>query len=253
MKTNIKFILLSLSTALLIGCGEGASSSSSSSPASPATDEIQTVQNDMNTITKEKQPTSTEISYIDLFKMLDSNQQASMAVDAFGVEGLKVMCGNNEIKTGKYGMFTCTNLPFSVYLGDFKLGEISKVPNDRIIYTQDILHIPRAATMHPDVTKVSVLLQSLDEDGDLLNGIVISQESIDILNNGMANFHNLSEMSMDDVNTIVDDVITTRKADDADVKMKKVSAHNAQIALTEALASTPPKPADVMSYTSICE
>ncbi len=232
---------------VLVGCGEGSSSSTTT------LQKTEKVQENIVPTVKAKLPNSSDISYSDLFKVLDNSNKTAMITDAFSVEGLKVVCGTDEIKSDKYGMFTCDTLPLSVYIGNIKLGELSKINKDRIIYTQDLLHISRAATMHPDVTKLSVLLQSLDENGDVMDGIDITQSSVDILNQDLANFKTIQELTLDDINNAVNDVIATRKANDANLSMVKVSAHDAQIALTSALANTPARAVDATAYRSIAQ
>jgi len=312
MKTSsTKLILLSIiSSMMLLGCGEGASSSSE--PTKTVQNTVDTVTNTTNetvqdagntvtdstttttdtvntgtdtttndtvvdntgntstdttttvvdtnttdtnnTATEEQIPVLPNVAYKDLFSMKDSAPyKTGIFVDAHGVQGLKVICGSGENKTEQYGLFTCDDFPLSVYIGNFKLGELSKIPDDKIIYTQDILNIARAATMHPDVTKVSMILQSLDEDAQLSNGIEITQASIDILDNDLANYTNISELTVEDVNNIIDDVIATRKANDSKAKLVKVTKIKAQIDLTEALSNTPPKALNTMVYTSISE
>jgi len=262
MKTSsTKLILLSIiSSMMLLGCGEGASSSSS--PTKTVQNTVDTVTDTTHNIVKDTGNTVTDgqtsvlpdVAYKDLFSMINTaSDKTAIVVDAHGVQGLKVACSSGENKTEQYGLFTCNTFPLSIYIGSFKLGELSKIPDDKIIYTQDILNIARAATMHPDVTKVSMILQSLDEDAQLSNGIEIAQASIDILDNDLANFTNISELTVTDVNNIIDDVIATRKANDPSVKLVKVTEKEAQVDLTEALSNTPAKVSSTMVYTSISE
>lgn len=228
-----------------VACGGGDSGSSSSS---------KTINSDItNTTTTKIQDTKSGIAtYKDLFSMTNAHpDKTGLILDAHGVQGLKVTCGNTETLTEKNGLFQCNNLPLSIYLGDFKLGELSAIAKDKLIYTQDILHVPRAATMNPDVTKLSMILQSLDEDADLENGINITQESIDILNSDLANYTNIALLTMENVTNIINDVIETRKMNNPDAKLVKVTLKQAQDNLTQALASAPAAKMDTMSFTSI--
>ena len=239
---TLKTTLFSLvAVAALTGCGGDSSSSSSESPQK-TTQVVNTVQTSF----------TASSSYADLFNKLNTQaDKTGLLIDAYGVQGLNVDCGTQKVVTDKDGLFTCTGTPLSFYLGSFKVGTVLKVPKDRIIYTQDVLNVPRAATTHPDVTKLSMILQSLDEDADLSNGIELTQKSIDLLDNELANFTNIHQLTLNDTYNIIDNVIAARKADNADVKLKKVSQKEAQINLTEALSNTPAKSINVTALQSI--
>ena len=239
---TLKITLFSLvAVVALTGCGGGSSSSSSKAPKN-TTKVINTVQASL----------TSSSSYTDLFNQLKTQtDKTGLLMDAYGVQGLYVDCGTQKVVTNKDGLFTCTSTPLNIYLGSFKVGTLSQIPKDRIIYTQDILNLPRAATVHPDVTKLSMILQSLDEDANLNNGIDITTESMDILDNELANFTSIHQLTLDDTNQIIDNVIAERKANNPDVKLHKVSKKEAQINLTEALANTPVKSINISALRSI--
>ena len=229
------------------GCGGDSGSSAQTTPsasnAMPSTKTITTTKNSLS---------MDSLGYEDLFQLVDNQtDNTALVLNAQGIKGLRVTCGGQETVTGQYGLFTCNTLPLNIYLGDFKIGTLPNIPKDKIIYTQDILHLPRAATMHPDVTKLSMILQSLDEDANLDNGIEITQESMDLLDNELANFKNIQELTIADVSNIIDNVIAARKANDSQVHLTKVTEKEAQINLTEALANTPAKSLNVTSFRSI--
>jgi len=233
---TLKLTLLSFVVATtFVGCGEGSSSSSKSS--SPI--KVQT-------------PLTASTTYKELFHLLDTQtKKTGLVIDAHGVEGLRLTCNTLETATTQHGLFKCNGTPLTIYLGNFKVGTLSQIPKDRIIYTQDILNIPRAATVHPDVTKLSMILQSLDEDADLSNGIDITTQSMDILDKELENFTSIHQLTLDDTNQIIDNVIAERKANNPDVKLHKVSKKEAQINLTEALANTPVKSINISALHSI--
>ena len=235
---TLRLTLLSFIVATtFVGCGEGSSSSSKSS--SPL---------------KVQSPLTTSVTttYKELFHLLDTQtKETDLVMDAHGVEGLHLTCNTQEATTAQHGLFKCNGTPLTVYLGTFKVGTLSQIPKDRIIYTQDILNLPRAATVHPDVTKLSMILQSLDEDADLNNGINITEDSMNILDNELANFTSIHQLTLDDTNQIIDNVIAERKANNPDVKLHKVSKKEAQINLTEALANTPGSNVDMAAFNSI--
>lgn len=212
-----KLLLPCIVPILFSGCGGGDSASSTSTQTGASVTSFQTLFTLVN-----KFPNKTGI-----------------IIDAHGVQGLRISCNSVSTHSEKDGLFTCNTLPLNIYLGNFKIGTISQISQDKIIYTQDIIGVSRAATMHPDVTKLSMIFQSLDEDADLTNGITITQSSINILDNELAKFTDLQHMTLQDTSTIIDNVITARKESDPNVKLQKVSQIQAQINLTEALANTP--------------
>lgn len=244
--SHLKSIVIATFLAFsFVACGGDAGSGSSSTPKT----DTNASQNITTTMQDIKAGVAT---YKDLFSMPDTHpDKTALILDAYGVQGLKVTCGNKETHTEQNGLFECNTLPLSIYLGDFKLGEFSAIPKDKLIYTQDILHLPRAATVHPDVTKLSMILQSLDEDADISNGITITQASLDILNSDLANFTNITQLTMEDVTNIISDVIKTRKAENPETKLTKVTIKQAQDNLTQALASAPATKMDTMVFTSI--
>jgi len=247
--TTLKSALLSfILTSTFIGCGGGSSSSTPS-----ATNIISDTNTTSKVIDNEQDPLlGTSIEYQDLFQLVQTNTtMTALIIDAHGVKGLHLKCGIKDIKTEQYGLFKCNQLPLNIYLGNFKIGTLAKIPKDQIIYTQDILNLPRAATMHPDVTKISMILQSLDEDADLSNGINIIEDSVDLLNNELANYTDIQYISIEDTNNIIDNVIARRKVTDSNVKLTKVTEKEAQINLTKTFSNTPAKSLDITSFHNI--
>jgi hypothetical protein len=77
--------------------------------------------------------------------------------------------------TGENGAFTCQNMNRVRFrIGELILGEITALPADGYVMPQDLAGVAREGTlMDPKVTALAQLLQSLDEDKDPTNGIVI--------------------------------------------------------------------------------
>lgn len=160
-------------------------------------------------------------------------------VDANFVEGLSYYCGDDVTllkSTLADGSFSCTDLTVSFLLGNLYLGSIETLPLDNTIYTTDLLGIPRGATKNPEVTKLSVLVQSLDEDADLSNGINISEESLSLFNEHILIDTKIKELSLDDISYIIDDIISQR---DQSVLIK-IAVEDAQDNFTQMLSSAPP-------------
>lgn len=87
-------------------------------------------------------------------------------------------------KTGANGAFTCRNMnQVRFRIGELVLGEISGLPQDGYVLPQDIAGVNREAVTDTKVTAMAQLLQSLDEDGDLTNGIQIPEETKALFDN----------------------------------------------------------------------
>jgi len=124
------------------------------------------------------------------------------------VSGLNYHCDGTIKKTDDHGYFNCKNAPIDFYLGNLKIGSISKMTDDYLVFPQDISNQPRGAALHPEVTKLAILLQSLDSDEDPSNGIDIKQNTLDILNQEIAQGTNIQDMSLGDLNTTLGSIIS---------------------------------------------
>ena len=84
---------------------------------------------------------------------------------------------NNKV-TGEDGSFSCQTMnQIRFRLGDLILGEIDAVAQDGYVFPQDIVGVSRSDINNSNVTAMAQLLQSLDEDHDLENGIQISDDT----------------------------------------------------------------------------
>jgi len=96
------------------------------------------------------------------------------------VENMNYDCLADNVEnkvTGADGAFSCQNMSQVRFrLGDLILGEINALPQDGYVLPQDILGVTRSDLQDPEVTALAQLLQSLDEDNNLDNGIQISDE-----------------------------------------------------------------------------
>jgi len=92
--------------------------------------------------------------------------------------------------TGIDGAFTCQNMnQVRFRLGALTLGEITTLPSDKYVFPQDLVGVDRADSLIDDrVTTLAQLLQSLDEDGNATNGIVIPDDVKDLLVDGETTF-----------------------------------------------------------------
>lgn len=98
------------------------------------------------------------------------------------VQGVRYECGTDTTSnyTDADGRFECSSVPIQFYIGNIKLGEISVIPTDDKVYIQDIVGVDRNNTTDPILIKIAQLLQSLDDDGDVSERIVISRTRNDL-------------------------------------------------------------------------
>lgn len=87
--------------------------------------------------------------------------------------------------TGIDGAFTCRSMnQVRFRLGELVLGEIDALPADGYVFPQDLAGVNRENIADEKVTAMAQLLQSLDEDGNVTNGIQISEEVKTLLETG---------------------------------------------------------------------
>ena len=85
--------------------------------------------------------------------------------------------------TGIDGAFTCQNMSQVQFrIGNLVLGEIDALPHDGYVFPQDLAGVDREqGLMNEKVTAMAQFLQSLDEDGNVTNGIQIPEDVKDLL------------------------------------------------------------------------
>lgn len=113
-------------------------------------------------------------------------------VDA-AVENMDYDCvADNDMNkvTGKDGAFTCQNMSQVRFrIGKLVLGEIHVLPHDKYIFPQDILDTDRNNITDAKVTAMAQLLQSLDENNNLNDGIQLPENKKDLLADGETAFN----------------------------------------------------------------
>ncbi|NKQ40615.1 MAG: hypothetical protein HF962_03495 [Sulfurovum sp.] len=94
------------------------------------------------------------------------------------IAGISYDCNGSEAGavTASDGAFECYSPPVTFKLGGMTLGTIQTLPSDSKVYLQDLLGVDRSAFTDPKVVKLARLLQSLDENNDLSDGITITAE-----------------------------------------------------------------------------
>jgi len=69
--------------------------------------------------------------------------------------------------TDNEGKFECPTLPVTFKIDSLVIAKVETLPEDKTVYPQDLVGVPREEINNPEVLKVASFLQSLDSDGDL--------------------------------------------------------------------------------------
>jgi hypothetical protein len=103
-------------------------------------------------------------------------------VDSY-VQNADYVCGNSATvyQTGIDGKFSCQSLPISFKIGGLKLGEITALPSDALVFPQDLLGLERTEANNTEVVAMARFLQSCDENNNTSDGLQISQAIKDSL------------------------------------------------------------------------
>ena len=90
------------------------------------------------------------------------------------VEGLEYQCAGDVAYTSKEGIINCLYMPLGFKVGRIKIGVMYDIPDDGIIFPQDIVGVKRSDITNENVQKLTMLLQTLDSDNNPENGINIT-------------------------------------------------------------------------------
>ena len=92
------------------------------------------------------------------------------------VSGLRYE-NNGEVEfTNEKGEFNYTKGDIDFYIGNIKIGTISSIPDDNLVFIQDLLKLPRENTKDPKVLAIGTLLQSLDSNKSSNNIEIIKKD-----------------------------------------------------------------------------
>ena len=117
------------------------------------------------------------------------------------VEGMEYQCGGLIQYTPKDGYLSCEHLPLGFKIGEIRLGVMYKIPSDNIILPQDIVGVKRDKLTDKNVVKLTVILQTLDSDHNLENGITITKETRDKLKAPIE----LKEMPLEEIEELIEE------------------------------------------------
>jgi len=93
------------------------------------------------------------------------------------VGGVEYHCASKVAKTESgTGKFVCSSLPVSFYIGKINLGTVDVLSADKKVFPHDIAGLSRSE-QSPHIYMIAALLQGLDDDNNLSNGIDISDNN----------------------------------------------------------------------------
>ena len=109
------------------------------------------------------------------------------------IQGMEYRCTDKIGFSSKDGKIECSTLPVSFYMGKIYLGSVDTIPQDKIIYPANLFGVDRNNTDDENVIKAAVLLQSLDSDNNLSNGIEIDETTRNLFDEEI----NISSMNLE--------------------------------------------------------
>ena len=118
-----------------------------------------------------------------------SNGVSGKLVDA-PVAGVDYVCGNVHGITASDGSFSCPKVPATFKVGGVTLGEIESVPSDGYVTPYELAHTARG-NYTPDVKKIALFLQGLDDDGSYEDVIHIDKSEKEYLAKVNKHIHNM--------------------------------------------------------------
>lgn len=117
------------------------------------------------------------------------------------VEGVSYNSDQGDIgitdRDGKFNYTLGSTITFSI--AGIELGNISDINSDNKILIQDIVGVNRSDTANEEVLKIARFLQSLDNDKNPSNGIEITQDTRDTLENTNRSISNMNIIQVEEL------------------------------------------------------
>ena len=137
------------------------------------------------------------------------------------ISGVTYNCDGIDYVTDSEGKFECQSFPIVFSVGPIEIGKITALGVDLFVLPQDLLQIARNNLSDEDLLALVVLLQSLDSDNDLSNGIQISQTDIDKMIQNNNSSRTIKDMGYTGVMTTLHELnITAIGVDEAMFNLK---------------------------------
>jgi len=125
-----------------------------------------------------------------------TKQEIGYLIDS-PIVNMPYSCGGESKETSNGGKFECSSLPVTFEIGDLKIATVNKIPEDKKLYIQDIVGVNRDNIKDKRVLKLALLIQSLDDDGDISKEIYIKVREL----NTPKKF--IEDLDIDDVKEIL--------------------------------------------------
>ena len=145
-----------------------------------------------------------------LFSGCDTISNQSAKVIDSAVEGLEYQCAGEVKYTKSDGSMECYHTPIGFKIGGVVIGVIDRLPGDEIVLPQDIVGVPRADITNDNVKKLTILLQTIDEDNNPENGIKITKESTKKLDT----FIDLQETDLEEFKELIETLLEKNVTDE---------------------------------------
>lgn len=120
-----------------------------------------------------------------------SNTLKGQLVDA-PVSGADYHCGDKHDITAKDGGFICPNGPITFKVGGVELGTLDTIPEDGIVTPYELANANRG-DYTPQVEKIALFLQGLDDDGSYETRIEVDPSTKEHLATVDKDIHTLSK------------------------------------------------------------
>jgi len=160
------------------------------------------------------------------------------------VNGVEYECGIRKFTTqfhqGKDGVALCRHAPVTFKIGSLVLGIIEKIKDEQSIYPQDLVGVSRDNFEDERVLKLSLLLQSLDNDGAIEQKI-----DIDTKMSREINISSITKLNIEEISQLINDwgktalsLESVKKHLEEHSGLVKVNDMNVTVTDTKAIGST---------------
>ena len=170
----LKRILIILFSLILLGCKKDNVVSSSNKDGSST--QINYAISDDREIILENNDSIKEMDVVESMDVVELNDTYKLTFVDSPVVNLTYQCGNKISKTDKDGNLTCSEFPIIFSALNLEIGMLEEMTEDKMVFPEDLIGVPRLETNNLEVLKIASFLQSIDDDGDVTKFIVIKDD-----------------------------------------------------------------------------
>jgi len=167
----LKRILIILFSLILLGCKKDNVVSSSNKDGSST--QINYAISDDREMILENNDSIKEMDVVESIDVVELNNTYKLTFVDSPVVNLTYQCGNKISKTDKDGNLTCSEFPIIFSALNLEIGVLEEMTDDKMVFPEDLVGVPRLETNNLEVLKIASFLQSIDDDGDVTKFIVI--------------------------------------------------------------------------------